>query len=239
MPRKYMRRKRRKRMMRRRYRRYRKYPKREVKITDINLLNSTVYTENRGVPTYNLTSSYIFGTSSSSGLLSAIGQGSGSNQRIGNKIFVKAIAVHMTVWLCPASDDTGTYDTVTLRVLSSGIDSSYLGNDVNNYWSNYLTTHVHDYPRRSNYKTYLDKTVTLLANNPISGATRAGKGVMRTFKWQLNFRNRTVEFKDFNTQPKYLEDRINMVAMAFSPSVADLKQLVCYNANIRIYYTDP
>ena len=241
MLRKYRRRKRVYKKTRRLIRVRRRTPKMktEVKFVDINFINNAVDTENLPVANKSLSNQWAVGAANTDGILSAIVQGTAANQRVGNKIVVKAISWHSVLWLCPATTDTNNYDTCTCRVFCAAVPTYFGGSDIADFWSNSVTSHLHDFPRRSNYNIYMDKILSLNSPNDITGLTRTGRGAMRHYKATLNFRNRVVEYKDGTNSPKLFEHRFNFFNFAFSPSVANGTQVICHNSVIRIYFTDP
>lgn len=228
----------RRRTMRRRRKIYKKSTRPEVKFVQTNLMGSTIAVQKTSNPGAAVYQADCFGTASADGLLAAITTGTQSMQRIGNKIFLKKIVLHMTVWLCPLNTDTATYDSVIVRLLLPGVGVYYGGADVDNFWYGTLTNHVHDFIRRSNVKCYLDRTFTLQAQTPISGTGRTGKGALKRLTFSIPF-NRVIEYAVSTNSPKYLEDRMNFNAFAFSPDVAGGTQIVCHNSSWRLYYTDP
>lgn len=234
-----MRRMRRKGTVRRRRTRRRMKNKAEVKYCDINLVNGSISTQNLATAARTLYQINGFGPTTNEGILAAIGQGAGNGQRIGNKILVKAISIHTTMWICPDSTDTVSYDSVLVRYLAHTAPVYFGGSDVTDFWSSNITTHIHDFPRLANYKVYLDKTLSLQASTPVTGVGRTGKGNIKNYKFTLKYRNKPVEYKDGSTSLKYQADRICLNAIAFSPSVANNVQLVCQNVVVRIYFTDP
>lgn len=210
----------------------------EVKMYTIHQPNTAITTENLVVPNASLLNRFQLGAANNDGMFSLITPGTGVDQRIGNKIRVKAITFHGTFWLCPAPDDNNPYNVVTVRFLAAATGSHYGGADITDYWSTNTTSHICDFPRRANYKTYLDKTFVLDSNTSITGPLRTGKGAMKTFKWNIKGLNKVIEYKSGQNSPKYSNDRWNFATFCFSPAVGNNIQLVCLNWVARIYYTD-
>lgn len=225
---------RRRRFMRRKtYRRRRMRP--EVKYYTTAANGLAAYNQN--VSTVDLKGFQIFGNSSAEGILSGINQGGGANQRIGSKIRIIGIRIRGFYWLCPAPGDTAVYTSVLVRLLAGAIPSNFGGADVPNFWGQVITNHVSDYPARSDFRIYLDKTIRLHDSYGILAANRQGKGAMVPFNFKLKFR-KGVEFKFNQSAMRDSADRIQFAHLAFTPNTADNVQVACMNNVIRVYYTD-
>lgn len=211
--------------------------KTEVKYATFSVVGAAIKQMNLPIANITAAADDLSGPASTNGFLGIIGLGTGANQRIGNKINIVKCVLTYNVYLCPGSGDTNSYDVTQVRLMAPALGQQYGGSDTTDFWYNGLTTHIAGRPRRSNYKIYLDKTITLAAATPITGPTRAGKGVMRTYKYTLSRRG-PMEYKDGSTEPKYANDKFVLYHFAFSPSVANGTQMVCANYSFRVYFTD-
>lgn len=175
------------------------------------------------------------------GMLSRIQLGTSSGQRIGNSVYGKFVSYKILFWLCPASTDADFYNTASVRVLVHTAPGYFGGADISYFFDSDTTIPIMSRPERANFNIYYDKTITLNAPILMQGTARAGKGVMR----QLNFRvplGRNIEFTDnpgITSQVKKDRDILTLSLVAYSPSVADLTQVICCSYSVRMYFTDP
>lgn len=176
------------------------------------------------------------------GLISRIQPGVSNGQRVGSSIYGKFISFKMLLWLCPASTDTGTYTTTSVRIIVHNSPGYNGGSDISNFFDADTIIPIMNRPERANFNIYYDKVITLNAPIYIDGPTRAGKGVMRKLDFRLPL-GRQIEFSEpvgtGTSQVKKDRDIYTLSIFAYSPSVADDVQIACISYSIRTYYTDP
>lgn len=193
------------------------------------------------------TSDLSGGTTFAGDIISNITQGTGDNNRIGDKIYVKYIDFKVCIKPCLQNNQWQPLDFLyrvlihTARVAAGGV--------VTNYWrGGYRIPVTHAWPNRAVYNTYYDKIVKSISTSgvtpiPISyTAGQPGEPISSNYK-MLRFRipiGRQVAFTPSGTV-KEQRDVItfNVLGYAMKDNQDRLNwQTACMDYSYRIYYTD-
>jgi len=173
----------------------------------------------------------------------AISQGTGFENRIGQKIYVKFLTVRLWVRACPSADsyNVGPFslrcivsDTGNLRVSE--------GTTVTGYFKPAIHRNIFGMIDRSYITPKYDRMYYMTSNSWISTATFpdafCGPAKMIQFKVPIG---RVVEFQGNTTAVKNDKDYLSLMMLVGVPSMSsatNIYQIACTDAQIRVYFTD-
>lgn len=177
-----------------------------------------------------------------SGLLSSIAQGTGRNQRIGNRIYVKFIKFSMWTTGCPGATTYNVGD-FNLRVIvhNTGLTRITAGNTISDFFSPAIAKNINGFINRTNIYVMHDKTY-LFRTGWVTGAINPDNlcGASRKLTFNVPF-GRLVEYIDGTSTVKNDRDFISLSTIVGCPGMStatNTTQVACSDISLRIYYTD-
>lgn len=208
----------------------------------------TYYDYNKLVPNTErisgATSELYSGCQFATNIMKNIVQGTGDNQRVGDRIYVKYIDFKVMIKPCLQSDAWKPCDFVyrifihTANVAAGAVVSNF-------FKGNLLIPITHGWPDRSQRNIYYDKMVMALSTSggtPVP-VTVAKPGDAYSSMRYVTFRipvGRQVTFKS-DGEPKEARDCISFSVMGYGPRDDQDRlgwQTACMDYTYRIYYTD-
>lgn len=223
----------------RRYRRRYKYfkptrPYPEIKHMDIYTVNEAIYT-----PTYSSDTSTMFASDQKIvNPFQRITQGAGSQQRIGQSIFVKYITLSMRVSNCLATSSTNWTTMGHFRLIGVAevnMDTTTAA-DQTGFWSTSTTDHSVDIPFRYNYRVFYDKTYPVMGGTN-SATTYPYQGSERIIRVKIPI-NQSVKYSSTN-YPTDDKNQLTFAMFMTIPAYSGARtQAACATYRMRMYFTD-
>lgn len=237
-----MKRRYRKRRYRRRTRRYytKRYNRRRGSITEVKYYTNIIQNQALKLAISATDTDSLFGEQCYlSNILQNIGQGTGSGERIGSKIYVMKINVRMLAYGCP-SDNTympGTF--LTRHIWHSSSNSA--GAVIPNFFLAPSKVNFHQYPDRRLFTIHRDKTIVVPSTDYTTGTTtHANAGPIKYISYNVPV-NRYVTY-NLNNKPKEDYNVYSLALLTASPgmsnTVFNTRQIGCFQLTYRIYFKD-
>lgn len=170
-------------------------------------------------------------------IISGISKGTDDNQRIGDRIYVKFMTIHLFIQGC--TEATG-YDNVLNFLIRVFVHNSRLaaGTDITNFFRGVSISPItHLKPDRRNSTVWFDKYYPMITASGVLASSK-GAGPIRIVKIKLPI-YRNVNFdssgltKDDNSLYSLSVAGYNMAGAADTA-----KQVACMDVCIRTYFTD-
>lgn len=169
--------------------------------------------------------------------------GTGSTQRIGNRIFVKKIQYSFTAFLCPEGNSVSLNAAVARFVITSAGWDKTAGTSIPRFFDTDVTRPLTGPLNRRLYKIYKDVYVHFNAGWPAStntsGVADVGNGMVKHFNINVNV-NKNVKFTPGATTVADESSSYSLIAMAYIPSQPSNTEVraLCSSLRLRIWYTD-
>lgn len=177
-----------------------------------------------------------------SGLLSNIAQGTGRNQRIGNRIYVKFISINIFTRACPSLSTYSISDYVLRTIVSDyGMDRPSAGTNVNDYFSPGIKRNIHGLIDRTRFTVLHDK-YHYIRSSWATDATlpNAPTGSAKVIKLRIPI-GRNIEYRDGSTTVKDDKNYLGLMMLAGTPGMTTTLsnyQVACSDIIVRTYFTD-
>lgn len=175
-------------------------------------------------------------------LLNRILPGTGSNQRVGSRIFVKKIQYSGIIFLCPQGNSASLNSALVRLVVCSAGWGTTGGSSIQYFFDHPLKRIFNGSLNRRRYSFFKDKIISLNSGWPAStnasGVQDPGTGLMKHFNITINV-NKNVKYSpDLTTVP----DEMNSYCLfAFGavvqPSNTETR-VACMSLRTRVWYTD-
>lgn len=169
--------------------------------------------------------------------------GTGSTQRIGNRIFVKKIQYSFTAFLCPEGNSATLNAAVARFIITSAGWDKTPGTSIARFFDTDVTRPLTGPCNRRLYKIYKDVYVHFNAGWPAStnsaGVSDAGNGMVKHFNININV-NKNVKFTPGAATVADESSSYSLCAMAYIPAQPNNSEVraICTTARVRIWYTD-
>lgn len=228
--------------MRRRVRKRASSP--EVKYKDIAVYNygvSSAWSATASADLVNTGASKLIRNN----VLSSITQGTGADNRIGARIFVKSIVMYTTFYICPSTDQNYLYNSVLTRWTCGSWIVDPATTNITAYFGAATHAKMSVPLNRRAYTVHMDRRISYNTGAGINRYADASGvpqlesrgGLVKFVKFRLPV-NRVVTFKqDGNVKEDY--NVYTFVTFGNLPTLQDnTSQLLCGDFFIRMYYTD-
>lgn len=177
-----------------------------------------------------------------SGMLSSIAQGTGRNNRIGNRINVKFIKFTIFTRACPSTTTYNVGDYLLRCIVSgTGISRVTAGTLISEYFYPPVNRNIMGSINRTNVYTMFDKTYPIRAGW-VTGAVNPDNfcGPCRKLTFNVPL-GRMVEYLEGSNTVKNDRDFLSLMMLIGVPGMnvaTDETQIACSDIHLRIYYTD-
>jgi len=170
-------------------------------------------------------------------------QGTGADQRIGNRIFVKKIQYSVIAWLCPEGNSV-TINSALLRynVVSAGWEKA-AGTSLTRYFDSIMVRPMTGSLNRRLYSVWKDRYVHMNSAWPAAtdaaGDPDPGNGMIKHFNININV-NKNVKFTPGVNQVSDESSSYSLALYAQIPSQPQNTEAraACCSVRVRIWYTD-
>lgn len=181
---------------------------------------------------------YIFGN-----MFGGIVYGTGNDQRVGNKIYVKFIQFTMFTKACPGTTvfDIASYN-LRMIVANTGLERYVAGTDISNFFGPALSNNFNNLVDRSRIYVKFDKTFNIPAfgSATISLAPYNTCGASKRLSVTVPI-GKVIEYVNGTNSPKNDQDYLGLFLLVGLPgmnTVTNTQQVSCTDLIFRIYYTD-
>lgn len=176
-------------------------------------------------------------------ILRTIVAGTGSDQRIGGRIFVKKIQISVTVYLCPEGNSASLNTTlIRCAVGTAGWDKA-AGTSIGNFFDKAVIYPFNGPLNRRLYSFFYDKIVTMNSGWPAStngtGVADPGTGMTKHFNITLNV-NKNIKYIPASAIPTDEASSYSLFMWGFMPSqpANTEARVACATLRVRTWYTD-
>lgn len=176
-------------------------------------------------------------------MLGGIVVGTGADQRIGNRIYVKFIQFTMFTKACPASS-TFHISSYNLRMIvaNTGITRVVAGNDVSNFFGPSCQNVFNNLIDRTRVYTKFDKTFRITSTDSATTALSPYNmcGASKRLSVTVPI-GKVIDYNANSTGVKNDQDYLGLYLLGGVPgmsTVTDAQQICCTDIIFRIYYTD-
>lgn len=170
-------------------------------------------------------------------IFSIITKGTNDQNRIGDRIFVKFITIHIFVQGCI---DATTPDTVTNFLLRLFVHNARqtAGTTIPNFFRGLSVSPItHLKPDRRNLTVWYDKMYPMICQSSFTAATK-GAGAMRLIKVKLPVYRQITFDTNNSTKDENSVYSISMAGYNMAGAADTAKQMACMDVCYRIYFTD-
>jgi len=176
-------------------------------------------------------------------ILRTIVAGTGPNQRVGSRIFVKKIQISITVYLCPEGNSVELNSALIRCVVGTAGWDKTSGTSIANFFDTPVIYPFNGPLNRRLYSYFYDKIVTMnsgwAAETDSSGTASAGLGMAKHFNVTLNV-NKNIKYIPSSAVPTDEASSYSLFLFGFTPALpANFEaRVACCTVRTRTWYTD-